>query len=93
LCFGAFGVDRAQLERVESLRDLLGPSAVDELVYVQWGPAVGALGPLLGQPTVDAGVAAQFGAVRAQASVSQLFHAYEAFEYFGDCLLKDLKLL
>lgn len=86
LGFGAFRVERAELECVEALGDLFGPAAVDELVDVEWGAAVRTLGALFGEPAVDAGVAAEFGAVGAEARVSELFHAYEAFEYFGYCL-------
>ena len=43
---------------------LLNPPTVDELMNVETGPAVRALGPLLCQPPSDAEVAAELGAVR-----------------------------
>ena len=48
LGFGAFRVERAELECVEALGDLFGPATVDELVDVEWCAAVRALGSLLG---------------------------------------------
>ena len=80
-------VPRADLlEGVQLLGDLLHPPAVDELVYVEAGSAVRTLRPLLCQPSPDAHVAAQFGAVRTEVGVTQLLHADEAPEHLGQGL-------
>ena len=50
------------LECVELLGDLLHPAAVDQLVDVEAGAAVGTLRPLLRQPPPDAHVATQLRA-------------------------------
>lgn len=63
------------------LRDLLHPAAVDQLMEVQRGAAVRALGPLLRQPAPHARVAAQLRAVRAQVGIHQLLHTDEASEH------------
>lgn len=76
----AVSTERDGLQRVELLGHLLHPAAVDELVEVQRGAAMGALGALLRQPAPDADVAAELRAVRAEVRVPQLLHADEAAE-------------
>lgn len=74
------------LQGVQLLRHLLHPAAVDQLMQVQVGAAVGALWPLLCQPAADAQVTTQLGAVRAQVGVLQLLHADEAPEHLSQAL-------
>lgn len=78
--------DVDSLQRVQLLGDLLDPPAVDQLVQVKGGTAVGALRSLLSKPPSDAHVTAQLRAVRAEVSVAQLFHAYKAAEDLGEGL-------
>ena len=68
------------LQGVQLLGNLFHPTTIDELVDVERGPTMGALGPLLREPASDAEVAAELGAVRAEVGVLQLLHADEAAE-------------
>ena len=71
------------LQGVQLLSDLLYPPTVDQLVYVEAGPTVRTLRPLLRQPSSDAHVATQLGAMRTEMSVTELLHTDEATEDLG----------
>lgn len=68
------------LQSVQLLSNLLNPSAIDQLMKVQGSPTMWALRPLFSQPPPDAHIAAKFGAMRAQVSIPEFFHANEASE-------------
>ena len=74
------------LEGVQLLRHLLHPPAVDKLVDVETGSAVWTLGPLLCQPSSDAHVAAELGAMRTEVGVTQFLHTDETPEHLGQGL-------
>ena len=80
-------VPRADLlEGVQLLSHLLHPAAIDELVDVEAGSTMRTLRPLLCQPSPDAHVAAQLGAVRTEVGVTQLLHADETPEHLSQGL-------
>lgn len=73
----------SSLKSVQLLSDFFDPAAVDELVKVERGSAVGTLRSLLREPSSDARVTAQFTAVGTKMGISQFFHADETSEDFG----------
>lgn len=72
----------AELQCVQLLSHFLCPATVDQFPQLKRSSTVGTLSSLFSQPSPDAAETAQFGTVRAETGITQLFHANEAAEDF-----------